>query len=907
MSDVLTRSRANVIVNGDPSVVVVIPIFRHSVLLSEAIDSVLDQRAGVFIRIVLVNDGCPHHETDQVCRDYALACPDRITYLHKANGGLSDARNHGIRYALAAWPGLEAVYMLDADNRLQPYALGNALTALRQNPDAGWIYPNIDMFGLRWSGDYGGDYSVLIHTMMNICEAGSLIRRAVFDAGVFFDTSFKSGFEDWDFFLTAAKAGFRGRNIDSFGFLYRKRAESMLAESERDAEVIRAAMRLKHKELFSPRSLLALEQAEAPRYAILLADKNQVLLTTDPDSPDARLVPVAEFEDMWWRTQTDNTHHHVPPILVVTHSAVLAQLRTARLLHGILWTMERGIAQKPFVALELHSCDTDRIGWTEEDIHGARELNAAMLMVRPKLLSEVVRDPSLAWISGITARPCNVPARVLRYDMPEAFFPARGAVYIGAGHDLMVLCTRLRASSMLGAVHVRWDWRDTGIPARSKTHEIVRAPTNGDAAYPRVTGRDRDIGFILPVVEFGGVERVALNVARAMREQGYRPHLFITDSRECMWGQEWHTTFESVTFLADASFSSWGSACSDFLGTDVPDWSRWGDQRNAVAMLAWLDVAVNFHGGSISGLMGRLRKLGVKTAISLHLNDHSPVGRQMGNTYLGLAFEHAYDLFLPCSQQLADWCHAMGVPDDKIVPMLNAPSFDRPARRLSWRRETKATRGRKLRAMYLGRLDRQKGLERLIGIVDATDAAGIAVEWRLIGKQVMAWNAPPLPERIAQMVEAPLTTPDALEKAFRWADVFVLPSYYEGLPLTILEAMRAGVVPIATDAGAVTDVIRSWQNGVVLSQTKTVAEAVAAISRLEADRTLLAELSDAARNHMRDHNWDRAVAPVAARLDQMFAADQKSRPALAMPANPAVEAEIPPHRALTSGMKKVFQ
>lgn len=108
-----------------PRIAVVVPIFRHSVLLSEAIDSVLEQRAPFSISIVLVNDGCPHHETEQVCRDYAMAYPDRITYLRKPNGGLSDARNHGIRYVLTAWRGVEAIYMLDADNRLRPNALGN--------------------------------------------------------------------------------------------------------------------------------------------------------------------------------------------------------------------------------------------------------------------------------------------------------------------------------------------------------------------------------------------------------------------------------------------------------------------------------------------------------------------------------------------------------------------------------------------------------------------------------------------------------------------------------------------------------------------------------------------------------------------------------------------------------------
>lgn len=59
-------------------------------------------------------------------------------------------------HALKTWPTVEALYMLDADNRLRPDALGNALQALRDDPAADWIYPDIDMFGLQWAGDYGG-------------------------------------------------------------------------------------------------------------------------------------------------------------------------------------------------------------------------------------------------------------------------------------------------------------------------------------------------------------------------------------------------------------------------------------------------------------------------------------------------------------------------------------------------------------------------------------------------------------------------------------------------------------------------------------------------------------------------------------------------------------------------------
>src|SRR5690606_30808419 len=104
---------------------------------------------------------------------------------------------------------------------------------------------------------------------------------------------------------------------------------------------------------------------------------------------------------------------------------------------------------------------------------------------------------------------------------------------------------------------------------------------------------------------------------------------------------------------------------------------------------------------------------------------------------------------------------------------------------------------------YLGRLDHQKGVERLVSVVETAKVSRLPVEWRLIGKSVMGDSAVDLPRDLASMLKPPLTTAEGLAEAFEWADVFVLPSYYEGLPLTILEAMRSGVIPIAADTGAV--------------------------------------------------------------------------------------------------------
>lgn len=51
----------------------------------------------------------------------------------------------------------------------------------------------------------------------------------------------------------------------------------------------------------------------------------------------------------------------------------------------------------------------------------------------------------------------------------------------------------------------------------------------------------------------------------------------------------------------------------------------------------------------------------------------------------------------------------------------------------------------------------------------------------------------------------------------RQADYFILSSDYEGLPLTLLEAMSLGLTPISTPAGGVVDVIRDGENGYITS------------------------------------------------------------------------------------------
>ncbi|HEY0428953.1 MAG TPA: glycosyltransferase family 4 protein [Pyrinomonadaceae bacterium] len=60
-------------------------------------------------------------------------------------------------------------------------------------------------------------------------------------------------------------------------------------------------------------------------------------------------------------------------------------------------------------------------------------------------------------------------------------------------------------------------------------------------------------------------------------------------------------------------------------------------------------------------------------------------------------------------------------------------------------------------------------------------------------------------------------------RALAESDIFVLPSYYEGLPVALLEAMAAGCVPVASRIGSIPSVINDGSNG-FLTGPRNVAQ-----------------------------------------------------------------------------------
>jgi len=154
-----------------------------------------------------------------------------------------------------------------------------------------------------------------------------------------------------------------------------------------------------------------------------------------------------------------------------------------------------------------------------------------------------------------------------------------------------------------------------------------------------------------------------------------------------------------------------------------------------------------------------------------------------------------------------------------------------------------------LQLLFLGRLDAAKGLYELLDAVDLLVRAGRPM------RLVIAGDGPEEARLRSRIADLKLQSRVELAGArfgvdkqalLSQAHVFVLPSYREGLPYALLEAMAAGMAPIASAVGAVPDVVDHGEHGLLVAP-QSVDQLVDALARLHDNRGLLARLGAAAR------------------------------------------------------------
>ena len=109
---------------------IVTAVYNVEAFLAEMIESVIHQTFGMeHIQLILVDDGSTDG-SGAICDSYQKAYPDHIRVVHKENGGVSTARNEGLKHVRG-----ELVNFLDSDDKLSENTLADVYAFYQKHKD----------------------------------------------------------------------------------------------------------------------------------------------------------------------------------------------------------------------------------------------------------------------------------------------------------------------------------------------------------------------------------------------------------------------------------------------------------------------------------------------------------------------------------------------------------------------------------------------------------------------------------------------------------------------------------------------------------------------------------------------------------------------------------------------------
>lgn len=144
--------------------------------------------------------------------------------------------------------------------------------------------------------------------------------------------------------------------------------------------------------------------------------------------------------------------------------------------------------------------------------------------------------------------------------------------------------------------------------------------------------------------------------------------------------------------------------------------------------------------------------------------------------------------------------------EGEVIPSVRRLDFCPPLQ------DVKSIQDKPLRLVYVGKIWEKKGVVQLIGALQRLQQQGLEVQASFIGgfNNQQAYDAIVAQARNSRL---PIEFRGRLEqsevaKAYHDHDIFVLPSFFEGLPLVLIEALACGCKAVVSDLPG----IRRWIN-----------------------------------------------------------------------------------------------
>lgn len=219
---------------------IIIPCYNHGKYLQECLQSVQDNWLSIEREVIVVDD-CSTDDSYYIATQLSNEFGFRLIQMEE-NSKPSKVRNTAIKMTEGNF-----IVCLDGDDKLPPnYLQENYNNMLMFGVDIS--YNNSKMFGSKNQEINWPEFNIDILRRTPFIHCTSMFRKVVWEKVGGFDETMVDGWEDYEFWLRVAKAGFKFKKCNQTFLYYRQRGnENRDVQAKSKLDSIRAYIRNKYK------------------------------------------------------------------------------------------------------------------------------------------------------------------------------------------------------------------------------------------------------------------------------------------------------------------------------------------------------------------------------------------------------------------------------------------------------------------------------------------------------------------------------------------------------------------------------------------------------------------------------------------------------------------------------------
>ena len=215
-------------------------------------------------------------------------------------------------------------------------------------------------------------------------------------------------------------------------------------------------------------------------------------------------------------------------------------------------------------------------------------------------------------------------------------------------------------------------------------------------------------------------------------------------------------------------------------------------------------------------LLALSKKMGKKVVLHIHASRFKDFYNESSNRKKNWILSNLKkaDVLICLSESWKLWFEFIGVDAEKIVVLHNITAMPQIISNKS------PLASRPVHFLFMGEIGSRKGVfDILRGLANHQKEINGKIELRIGGNKMERELCNVIEkENLTQFVKFEgWVGGEKKIKLLNWADVFILPSFNEGLPISILEAMSYKMPVISTKVGGIPEVIEQGVNGIFVT------------------------------------------------------------------------------------------